>query len=38
MNVIDISKHQSTFAASTANEEITVDGDYNGSQWFLAVL
>ena len=38
MNVIDISKHQSTFAAGTANEEITVDVDYNGSQWFLAVL
>lgn len=23
---------------ASANEEITVDGDYNGSQWFLAVL
>ena len=28
---------QVTVSAS-ANEEITVDGDYNGSQWFLAVL
>ena len=24
--------------SASANEEITVDGDYNGSQWFLAVL